>query len=52
MLDLHLSNVSDADVEELARLRQLEELNVAVTDVTAAGANELRKALPKARIVR
>jgi hypothetical protein len=51
-LDLHLSNVSDAEVKDLARFRQLEELNVAVTGVTAAGAAELRKAFPKARIVR
>jgi hypothetical protein len=46
-LDLTDTRVTDAGLKELAGLQQLRTLRVRATQVTEAGAAELRKALPE-----
>ena len=49
-VDLHQSGASDALLEHLKRLTQLQELRLIETRVNDAGVKELQKALPKCRI--
>jgi internalin A len=51
-LNLTGTNVTDAGIKELAALTRLHTLSVADTWVTAAGVQELQKALPKCEIMR
>jgi Leucine-rich repeat (LRR) protein len=44
--------VTDADLKELAHLKNLTTLNLSFTKVTDAGVRELQKALPKCSIRR
>jgi len=44
------SQVTDEGLQELAKLKNLDELNLGGTKVTKAGVAALRKALPRCRI--
>jgi hypothetical protein len=50
-LYLHSTNISDAGLGHLKSLNQLERVDLAETGVTAAGVNELQKALPNCLII-
>ena len=45
-----MTNVTDAGVEHLIGLTNLTELHLIQTKVTPAGAENLRKALPKCKV--
>jgi hypothetical protein len=49
-LDLSRTNVSDAGIEEIAKLKSLEFLDVSETSVTEQGVEELQLAAPKCRV--
>jgi hypothetical protein len=51
VLWLTRSRITDASVEVLSQLAGLRELNVNHTEISAAGLAELRRALPKCRLV-
>jgi len=50
-LDLASTTITDVGLKHLAACKQLTLLNLTGTRVTAAGINELRKSLPRLRIV-
>jgi hypothetical protein len=49
-LELRGVPITDAAVPHLARLTQLRELDVAKTGISPTGLEELKKALPQAKI--
>lgn len=49
-LQIGSSHISDADLQHLKPLKQLQTLRLHGTSVTAAGAAELSKSLPQCRI--
>jgi internalin A len=50
-LSLYKSEVTDAGLKHLARFKQLKTFNLSKTKVTAKGIADLKKALPKLRII-
>ncbi len=51
-LDLHLLNVSDADLAHLKGLTKLSQLYLSATGATEAGVREIQRALPRLKINR
>jgi hypothetical protein len=51
-LNLNTTRVSDAGLENLAKLSKLKDLSVSFTKVTADGATKLQQALPKVKVTR
>ena len=49
-LNLYNTEITDAGLKEVAKLKQLRTLQVQNTKATKAGVAELQKALPKCRI--
>ena len=49
VLHLNLTRITDAGLEEVAKLQKLTKLSLSGTKVTEAGVAELKKALPKCR---
>jgi hypothetical protein len=52
VLDLDGTKLTDTNVQELAALRRLRILHISETQVTAAGEQQLKKALPLCYIKR
>jgi hypothetical protein len=50
MLNLYGTRVSDDGLKHLAGLKDLQQLDLTKTKVTAGGVRDLQKALPKCRI--